>query len=521
MVRTIRIISQSFFFVLFTVMLFAFNRNPWVHNFPTEQFLQINPLLFVLTSLASRAVIYALLPGALIITILSIFTGRTFCGFICPLGAAIDFSDRFITKKARNSSSRPRTALQKLKYILLFIFTILAVLGILVPCFVDPISITTRIMTSIVEPAIRSLTSSISHLLIQASNIFTENKKELPVFEIAVSGVLPALLLFVVIFAAGIIDRRFWCQYICPTGAFLGLLGKFSFFRRSVNSHNCNNCRACSSRQCPTRAIGHEEVKQTNTTECILCGLCAENNRGCTTIGFSKPVKAEIVPVNISRRTALGSIATGVLLPSVIKGTALSSTTVQPVRPPGSLPEQQFLSRCLGCGECIKACPNHALQPSGFTDGLILLNTPRLTPSIGYCEPDCTACTKVCPTVAIRPVPTEEKPYIKMGTAIVYKDHCLAWRGDMHCMVCMQHCPYQAITEQEITIGEESFSGPLVNKDLCTGCGACETNCVNKSYRSIRVFNYGERRVASGAFITEKKKQRIESQRRELQQEEE
>ncbi len=89
----------------------------------------------------------------------------------------------------------------------------------------------------------------------------------------------------------------------------------------------------------------------------------------------------------------------------------------------------------------------------------------------------------------------------------------------MRCMVCMQHCPYQAITEQEITFDEVSLSGPLVNKDLCTGCGACETHCVNKSYPSIRVFNYGERRIASGAFITEKKKLRIESQRKEQQQE--
>jgi polyferredoxin len=216
MVRTTRIISQIFFFVLFTVLLFAFNRNPWVHDCPTEMFLQINPLLFLLTSLSSRAIIYALLPGALIIAILSVFTGRTFCGFICPLGAAIDFSDRFITKKARSTSARPRITLQKLKYILLFIFVILAVFGILAPCFVDPISITTRIMTSIVEPAIRSLTYSISHLFIQATNIFTDNKKELPVIKVAVSGTLPALLLFTFIFAAGIIDRRFWCHICMP-----------------------------------------------------------------------------------------------------------------------------------------------------------------------------------------------------------------------------------------------------------------------------------------------------------------
>jgi ferredoxin len=371
-------------------------------------------------------------------------------------------------------------------------------------------------MTSIVDPTLHIVGLITQNTYLWISNFFSADKKELIALNVAIPGAFSALILFVIIFAGGFFDKRFWCQYICPTGAFLGLLGRFSFFRRHVNAQNCNNCKVCATRQCPTRAINQEDTQQTNTSECILCGTCAENRRGCTTISFVKPSSNENVPLNFTRRSVLGGLAAGILLPSVIKGSVISEKRVEPIRPPGSIPEEQFLTRCLGCGECIKACPNHALQPSGFAGGFMLLNTPRLTPSIGYCQPGCTVCTNVCPSVAIRPVPVGDKPYIKMGTAIVLKDHCYAWRGDMPCMVCMQKCSYQAITVQTFEIGNETISGPLVNKDLCTGCGACEKFCANKTYQAIRVFNYGERRIESGPFISDKKKKRIDSARNEI-----
>ena len=49
-----------------------------------------------------------------------------------------------------------------------------------------------------------------------------------------------------------------------------------------------------------------------------------------------------------------------------------------PVRPPGSLPEEEFLQACIRCGECFQACPNDVLQPTGFEQGWEALWTPRV-----------------------------------------------------------------------------------------------------------------------------------------------
>ena len=82
------------------------------------------------------------------------------------------------------------------------------------------------------------------------------------------------------------------------------------------------------------------------------------------------------------------------------------------LRPPGALDESDFLSRCIRCGECMKVCPNNALQPTLTEAGLEGLWTPTLVPRIGYCEPSCVLCSEVCPTGAIWQITPREKGWV-------------------------------------------------------------------------------------------------------------
>ncbi|HEX2958986.1 MAG TPA: 4Fe-4S binding protein, partial [Chitinispirillaceae bacterium] len=437
MTRKIRIISQISFFVIFITLLFIFNNKACAHLLQTELFLQLNPLVCFLTSIASRTVIYAVLPGALIITLLTLLFGRFFCGFICPLGAAIDFSDKFIFEKYRFRKARPGLVLQKLKYVLLFTLFVFSLSGLVIPLFMDPISIATRISASLIDPTLRFLGLTSSNMLTSFSNLFSKEPKAVSLITLAMPGSAAVFILTLAVFAGSFIDRRFWCQYVCPSGAFFALLSRFSFFRRHVECEKCNKCKICSTRTCPTRAIDPENFTMTSNAECILCGACATNQKSCTKVTITVPRKKETSPVNIQRRHVLSGLLLGITTPVVLRGTVVRSASVQPVRPPGSIPESDFLTRCIACGQCIKACPNHALGPSGIFDGLHRISTPRLMAQNGYCETGCTTCTHVCPTLAIRPVTTDDKSFVKTGTAIVNRHHCLAWKGDIRCMICM------------------------------------------------------------------------------------
>ena len=160
-----------------------------------------------------------------------------------------------------------------------------------------------------------------------------------------------------------------------------------------------------------------------------------------------------------------------------------------PVRPPGSVPEEQFLQMCIRCGECFKVCPNNVLQPEGFEQGLEGLWTPRVEANWAGCESSCNACGQVCPTGAIRALPIEEKRVARMGLAIVNEATCLPMAGKEDCDLCVQECiaaGYNAIEyiqvgtevdENGLPIGGSGRLAPVVLDNKCVGCGLCQTRC--------------------------------------------
>jgi ferredoxin-type protein NapF len=204
----------------------------------------------------------------------------------------------------------------------------------------------------------------------------------------------------------------------------------------------------------------------------------------------------EAKPVSLSRRYVLGSLIFGFFSALVIKTNPLQTQNGlinnRLIRPPGALPEGEFVSVCTGCGQCLKVCPNNALQSTFLEAGLAGLYTPRLVPRVGYCEEFCNFCGRVCPTEAIQDLTLEEKRLIQMGIAHIDKTRCIAWDSEKICLVCNEQCSYQAI------VGDEK-KRPIIKEEKCTGCGICEKKCPVDGEAAIIVYASGmQKKITPG-----------------------
>jgi MauM/NapG family ferredoxin protein len=174
------------------------------------------------------------------------------------------------------------------------------------------------------------------------------------------------------------------------------------------------------------------------------------------------------------------------------------------IRPPGSLPERDFLKRCTACGMCMKICPTGCLQPAWTEAGLEGLWTPRVAPRIGRCEYDCTLCGQVCPTGAIARLSTEEKHEIRLGIATIDHSRCIPYAYGRDCGTCVEACPISPkairLVDVEVQVHDgrrqrtKIVSQPMVDPDRCLGCGGCVKECTFKDEPAIHVTSANESR---------------------------
>lgn len=196
----------------------------------------------------------------------------------------------------------------------------------------------------------------------------------------------------------------------------------------------------------------------------------------------------------ISRKDFIFSILSPFLLSAYRykKENFLKKQKTNIIRPPAALKEEQFLNKCIRCGNCLKSCITNALHPTFFESGIKGIWTPHLVPEIGYCDFECNLCGNVCPTGAIPSLPLKKKQRIKLGIAKIEITLCIAFTKNVECITCQENCPvpYKAIVLREkkaVLIDEVPIYQPYVVKKFCIGCGACQLNCPVRPVRAIRV----------------------------------
>jgi len=472
--------ALSFFFFVYLILQASF---PLETKIPVDLYLRLDPFIGIVTLLTQKEWIWRMLPAFGVLILVVIF-GNFFCGWFCPMGATIDFFDRLLFREKKRSKPLEDQPLRRVRWGI-FLFALMAgLLSWQVLFLLDPISL---LMRSAVVAFYPPTVYVYNHLLPVIQDFLPRNPLVLtnvpqPVFNLN----LLIFIFFSAVLALGVIRRRFWCRYVCPLGTLFSLFSRLRLVRRSV-ADTCTHCQKCV-RECPVGAIAEKTPETYRHPDCISCLRCLDCPPRAVSFGFHSPDWKMAEPVSLSRRYVMGSLAFGIFSALAIKANPLQTGSGAKnnrlIRPPGSLPERQFVAACTGCGECLKVCPNNALQCTFLEAGLAGLYTPRLVPRIGYCEEFCNFCGRVCPTAAIRSLSIEEKKRVQMGVAHIDKTRCIAYDKDKICLVCNEQCSYQAVE------GDEK-KRPRVIEEKCTGCGICENKCPVDGDSAIIVYSSG------------------------------
>jgi polyferredoxin len=460
--------------------------------------MRLDPLAMITATVAGRTFIAGSFL-ALVTLALTFAVGRGWCGWVCPLGACLDLLsfDRW-----RRKERVPREIWRKAKHILLLVTLFAALLSGLTLLIFDPLALLFRGLTVVAWPALDAAVSAAEHALYQVSFL-----------QEAVSGfdqwTRPRLLppepafyretwlfaaLLAAVFLANLATRRFWCRYLCPLGALLGLVSKLGLLRRQVNER-CTKCGLCA-KACPTSTIDPARDFASDPAECTVCLECvAACPAGANNFARAKAPSAwrEYDPGKRSSLAALGVAAAGM---AVLKSDILVKREhPHLIQPPGAR-DNALLAKCVRCAECMRACPTSGLQPALAEAGLEGLWTPVLVPRIGYCDHSCNACGQVCPTGAIPKLDLAEKNRQVLGAAYINTDHCLPWANHQNCGVCEEQCPVspkaillEPTFERDVLGRATSILRPYVLRERCIGCGICEYACPVGGEAAIRVWS--------------------------------
>jgi polyferredoxin/formate hydrogenlyase subunit 6/NADH:ubiquinone oxidoreductase subunit I len=503
---TARRISQMFFLLLFLWFCFVttLGEQGWqLRGWPVNWFLELDPLVG-LSTLLTTGTLYKGLAWGVGTVVLTIFLGRFFCSWVCPFGSlhhGIGYLARrkqSILKRAEANRYHPAQAVKY--WILIFLLAVAA--GDLVKMvLISPRSLSipfwivaVGLLTILTYLAIHKKRISFGRAIVVALSlagvwaIFARgyaggllpsaslqiglldpipllqrsiNLILLPILDQSVAAISPARrwydhgfligLIFVTALLLNFRVPRFYCRFVCPLGALFGVLGRFAIWRIGKTEADCIDCMICEA-DCEGACQPASEIR---ISECVLCMNCRDQCRhGLIAYQHTVSAAGETSTPDVSRRQfVISSVAGLATLPVLrLEGHLGSNWSPGLMRPPGALPEPDFLARCIKCGQCMRICPTNVIHPAPLAQGLEELWTPILNFRIGTsgCQLNCIACGNICPTAAIRPISLEErlgvkqfkaKGPIRTGTAYVDRGRCLPWAMNTPCIVCQENCP--------------------------------------------------------------------------------
>ncbi len=479
MLRKIRIILSVITFTLVTLLLLGigFGVSQWAGWVAKIQLL---PALLA----SSIGIIIALV-------VIALLFGRIYCSVVCPLGIMQDVFSWIGGKVKKNRFSYAKEN-KWLRYIFFAVFVIALVLGFApLTTLFAPYSAYGRIVNSLFKPLYDMLNNWLAHID-AANNRY--NFTEVQIWTRSVTTFVVALLTLLVLAFLAWRKGRLYCNSICPVGTFLSFFSRFSLFRVRFDKDKCKNCSLCE-KNCKAQAIDYQNGT-VDYSRCVVCGDCLSKCKFDALHYTAKAPKAQPKPVDGGRRsfligTALAgtSAALAQTQMKVDGGLAVIEDKKAPKRqtlvtPPGSISARHMQRHCTACQLCVSSCPNNVLRPS--TDMMHFMQ-PTMSFERGYCRPECTRCSEVCPAGAIKPITREEKTAIHVGHAVWIKENCVVLTDGVSCGNCERHCPTGAIQ----MIDHEGPKGPVqvpaVDENKCIGCGACENLCPARPFSAIYV----------------------------------
>lgn len=484
MLRKIRIILASLFFVLITLLFLDFTGTLQVW------FGWIAKIQFLPSLLALNIFVIIALIG------LTLLFGRIYCSVICPLGVFQD-AISWLSNKIKKNRFHYSPALNWLRWSVLAIFiaAFIAGLGSLV-ALISPYSSYGRIASNLFAPFYQWGNNLLAYFAERADSYAFYSVdvwlKSLPTFIIALAS-------FLIIAILAWQNGRTYCNTICPVGTILGLVSKYSFYRPQIDLNKCNSCGLCA-RNCKASCIDSKSHK-IDYSRCVTCmdciKKCNKNAIEYTPVHKVQKMEQHSENINDSRRKFV-SLTTLLTLTSVLEaqqkkvdgGLAVIEDKKipdrkTPITPAGSLSINNMAKHCTGCQLCVSVCPNQVLRPSG---SLTTLMQPEMSYERGYCRPECTKCSEVCPTGAIHKITQADKTATQIGHAIWIKANCVVNTDGISCGNCARHCPNGAIQMVAIDATKsDSLKIPAINSERCIGCGACESLCPARPFSAIYV----------------------------------